>query len=83
VSPDAQTEATQSLVAHARGDANAAAELLPLVYSNLRALAATYMRQERPDYTLQPTALTRRRNELHSGRGGPHSGSRHHEMAVA
>jgi RNA polymerase sigma-70 factor, ECF subfamily len=34
-----------------------AAKLLPLVYDELRALAAKYMRQERPGHTLDPTAL--------------------------
>ena len=39
------------------GDAQASADLLPLVYEQLRALAASRMRQERPDQTLQATAL--------------------------
>jgi len=39
------------------GDARASAELLPLVYEQLRTLAARRMRQERPDQTLQATAL--------------------------
>src|SRR6478672_673163 len=39
------------------GDAHAPADLLPLVYEQLRALAARKMRQERPDQTLQATAL--------------------------
>lgn len=39
------------------GDPRAAAELLPLVYERLRALAGRKMRQERPDLTLQATAL--------------------------
>ncbi len=40
-----------------RGDREAEARLIPLVYGELRRLAAHYMRQERPDHTLQPTAL--------------------------
>jgi RNA polymerase sigma-70 factor (ECF subfamily) len=32
-------------------------QLTPLVYQELRELAAAYMRRERPDHTLQPTAL--------------------------
>ena len=40
-----------------RGDALAARELLPLVYDQLRATAARRMAGERPDHTLQPTAL--------------------------
>jgi DNA-directed RNA polymerase specialized sigma24 family protein len=41
----------------ARGDDRAAARLIPLVYSELRRLASNYMRRERPDHTLQATAL--------------------------
>jgi RNA polymerase sigma factor (TIGR02999 family) len=36
---------------------NALAEMLPLVYEELRLLAGGYMRNERPDHTLQRTAL--------------------------
>src|SRR3954451_16738410 len=39
------------------GDAQAAANLLPLVYEQLRALAGRKLQQERPDQTLQATAL--------------------------
>lgn len=39
------------------GDEGALAELLPLVYDELRRLAAGYLRRERPGQTLQPTAL--------------------------
>jgi RNA polymerase sigma factor (TIGR02999 family) len=49
--------ATQELAAHSGGDPNAASRLLPLVYDQLRALAGRHMRRERPDHTLQPTAL--------------------------
>ena len=41
----------------ASGNDAAAAELLPLVYGELRTLAGRFMRAERPDHTLQPTAL--------------------------
>jgi RNA polymerase sigma factor (TIGR02999 family) len=39
------------------GDAKAAEELLPLVYEELRKLAAFKLAQQSPDQTLQPTAL--------------------------
>src|SRR3954471_21182817 len=39
------------------GDSRASADLLPLVYEQLRAVAGRKMRQERPDQTLQATAL--------------------------
>lgn len=51
------SEVTQILQAIDRGDASAAAELLPLVYAELRRLAASKLSTERPDHTLQPTAL--------------------------
>ena len=50
-------EVTQLLNEMAKGDSGAAEKLLPLVYSELHRLAAAYMRRERPDHTLQATAL--------------------------
>ena len=50
-------DVTQLLDAAAAGDQRAAAELLPLVYDELRKLAAVRMAAETPDQTLQPTAL--------------------------
>jgi RNA polymerase sigma-70 factor (ECF subfamily) len=41
----------------AKGDERAASKLIPLVYDELRRLASAYMRRERPDHTLQATAL--------------------------
>lgn len=49
--------ATQLLVDWGRGDARAREEMLPLVYDELRRLAAGYLVRERPGHTLQPTAL--------------------------
>lgn len=48
---------TRLLRASSQGDRSAEAELIPLVYGELRRRAAAYMRLERPDHTLQPTAL--------------------------
>ena len=39
------------------GDREALERLMPVVYGELRRLAASYLRSERPDHTLQPTAL--------------------------
>jgi RNA polymerase sigma factor (TIGR02999 family) len=39
------------------GDQAALERLMPLVYAELRKLAASYLRSERPNHTLQPTAL--------------------------
>ena len=48
------------LRAWGRGDDQARDDLLPLVYRELRRRAAGYLRQERSDHTLQPTALVPR-----------------------
>src|SRR6478752_2683623 len=50
-------DVTQLLDAAAAGDPKAAAELLPLVYEELRKLAAARLAGEKPGQTLQPTAL--------------------------
>ena len=51
------SDVTRILTAIEHGDVNAVNELLPLVYEELRRLAAQKMSQERPGQTLQPTAL--------------------------
>jgi RNA polymerase sigma factor (TIGR02999 family) len=50
-------DVTLLLKAMKNGDGAAADELLPLVYNELHRLAKSYMRKERRDHTLQPTAL--------------------------
>ncbi len=51
------SDVTRILNAVDRGDAKAADELLPLVYAELRKLAAYRMAHEAPGHTLQPTTL--------------------------
>lgn len=51
------SDVTRILAAIDHGDAEAADQLLPLVYEELRRLAAHKMAQENPGQTLQPTAL--------------------------
>jgi RNA polymerase sigma-70 factor (ECF subfamily) len=53
----APADVTSLLNKLAAGDQEAAAQLVPLVYEELRHLAARRLRQERPDHTLQATAL--------------------------
>jgi RNA polymerase sigma factor (TIGR02999 family) len=86
-------EVTRILAAIEEGDSHASAELLPLVYDELRRLAAQKIAQERPGHTLQATALVheayvRLVNEPTSGtsnanRGGEHWDSRGHFFAAA
>jgi RNA polymerase sigma factor (TIGR02999 family) len=51
------SDVTRILSAMEQGDPKVADELLPLVYEELRRLAAVRMAQENPGHTLQPTAL--------------------------
>jgi RNA polymerase sigma factor (TIGR02999 family) len=50
-------EVTSLLAEWAKGDDRALDQLTPLVYKELRQLAARYLRKERLGHTLQPTAL--------------------------
>ena len=55
--PPNSDEPTELLRAWSRGDEAAREKLIPLLYRELHSLARRYMRQERPDHTLQATAL--------------------------
>src|SRR5207248_5661007 len=48
---------TQLLMKWSEGDQTALEKLMPLVHSELRRLASNYLRRERQNHTLQPTAL--------------------------
>jgi RNA polymerase sigma factor (TIGR02999 family) len=75
-------QVTQLLKAMAKGDPDAAEKLLPLIYGELHRLASSYMRNERPDHTLQATALI---NEayLRLAREDTDWNSREHFIGVA
>ena len=51
------SEITRLLKDWSRGDSAALDQLMPIVYNELRRVAARYLRRERQDHTLQPTAL--------------------------
>lgn len=53
----AETDVTQILQAWSEGDDTAPDRLIPIVYGELRRVAAQYFRRERADHTLQATAL--------------------------
>ena len=52
-----QGEITQLLARWEQGEPGAVEALAPLVYDHLHAVAEAYLRNERPDHTLQPTAV--------------------------
>jgi RNA polymerase sigma-70 factor (ECF subfamily) len=55
--PVSRDEITQALRAWESGDVEALNRLTPVVYDELKRIAIGYMRRERPDNSLQPTAL--------------------------
>ncbi len=85
-SPEAtpMTDVTRILVAIEQGDPEAAEQLLPLVYDQLRELAAAKMAQEKPGQTLQATALVHEAYvRLVDGEKARHWDSRGHFFAAA
>jgi RNA polymerase sigma factor (TIGR02999 family) len=77
-------EVTQILHAVAEGDPHAASQLLPLVYEELRQLAALKLVHETPGQTLQPTALVHEAYLRLVGEGEDlHWNSRGHFFAAA
>ena len=77
-------DVTRLLSQAAAGDCKAAAELLPVVYDELRKLAAARMASAAPDHTLQPTALVHEAYlRLVGGAHGPGWDGRGHFFAAA
>jgi len=75
---------TQVLNAIEQGDPHATEQLLPLVYDELRKLAAQKLAQEKPGQTLQATALVHEAYvKLVDGRASQHWNSRGHFFAAA
>jgi RNA polymerase sigma factor (TIGR02999 family) len=78
------SEVTRILSAIEQGDPSAAEQLLPLVYDELRKLAAEKMANERPGHTLGATALVHEAYLRLVGNGQePHWNSRGHFFAAA
>src|SRR5215210_9056930 len=74
---------TQLLLDWSQGDRAALDQLMPLVYQELRKLASSYLRSERPDHTLQPTALIHEAYLRMVGSDMPQWQSRSHFFGVA
>ena len=77
------TEVAELLEQWQNGHDNALEELLPILYADLRRLAASYLRKEAPNHTLQPTALVSEAYLKISGRRHLAVESRSHFMATA
>jgi RNA polymerase sigma factor (TIGR02999 family) len=78
-----QERVTDLLTRWSDGDHAALAELTPLVYEELRRLAHRQMGAERPDHTLQTTALVNEAYLLLADQSNPHWQNRAHFFAVA
>src|SRR5205807_10655692 len=76
-------DVTQILNAIEQGDPHAAAQLLPLVYDELRRLAAQKLNSEAPGQTLQATALVHEAYLRLVGKGEQRWDSRGHFFAAA
>jgi RNA polymerase sigma-70 factor, ECF subfamily len=81
--PKPQHEVTRLLAACKEGDGAAYAELMPLVYDELRRIAAGRLRRERPGHTLQPTALVHEAYLKLAGGEGPAFADRAHFFGIA
>src|SRR2546426_3144992 len=78
-----QQRVTELLVRWSQGDDAALAELPPLVYEELRRLAHHHMGGERPDHTLQTTALVNEAYLRLAGQTNPSWQNRAHFFALA
>jgi RNA polymerase sigma-70 factor (ECF subfamily) len=76
-------QVTRLLLDWSHGDRAALDQLMPLVYQELRKLAGSYLRSERPDHTLQPTALIHEAYMRMLGSNMPEWQSRAHFFGVA
>src|SRR6478736_5535692 len=77
------SDVTKLLAEWSRGSDAALDQLIPVVYRELRQRARNYLRRERPDHTLQPTALI---NEVYLrliGESLPEWKNRAHFFAIA
>jgi RNA polymerase sigma factor (TIGR02999 family) len=83
LSPFASNQVTQLLKKWRGGDQSALQDLVPLVYGELRRLAHHYLRSERPDHTLQSTALVHEAYLRLVSQEPDHLQNRAHFMAVA
>jgi RNA polymerase sigma-70 factor (ECF subfamily) len=79
----APQEVTQLLANWSQGDRAALEKLTPLVYEELRRLAHYYMEGQRPDHTLQTTALVNEAYLRLADQSRPNFTNRSHFLAVA
>lgn len=74
---------TELLVRWRSGDGDSLRALIPLVYDEMRRLARSYLRRERPDHTLQSTALVHEAYLRLTGNAAPEWQNRAHFFGIA
>ena len=78
-----QRDVTRALSRWSDGSAESAERLLALVYDELRRLARSYLRRQRPEHTLQPTALVNEAWMRLADQSGSEWEGRSHFLAIA
>jgi RNA polymerase sigma-70 factor (ECF subfamily) len=81
--PPPHHDVTQLLARASSGDQEAVSSLFVVVYDELRRMAVSVMRAERPDHTLQPTALVHEAYLRLADEPGSWSGNRAYFLAIA
>jgi len=81
--PTSSHQVTELLARWRDGDSRALDSLIPLVYLELRKLARSYMRRERPEHTLQSAALVHEAYVRLAGNSSPDWRNRTHFFGVA
>ena len=83
VRSSSSVQVTDLLARWSGGDLNAREALIPLVYDELRRLARSFLARQRPDHTLQSTALVHEAYMRMAGHASVHFENRGHFFAVA
>jgi RNA polymerase sigma factor (TIGR02999 family) len=81
--PETAGDITRLLIEWRNGDPAALEKLTPLLYADLRGLARRFMRRERPNHTLEPTALIHEAYLRLADQSSPAWQDRSHFFAVA
>src|SRR5580700_2695867 len=83
VTPVSSKQVSELLLHWGNGDRKALEAILPLVYDELRRLARANLRQQRPNHTLQTTALVHEAYLRLAGEKSPQVQNRAHFLGIA
>ncbi len=83
VAPEPSSPVSELLLHWGKGDRKALEAILPLVYNDLRRLARYHLQQQRPNHTLQTTALVHEAYLRLAQEKSPHVENRAHFLGIA